>query len=268
MKLLYPALILIASSFLNPTQAQQTGTTSSVKTTQELVVGFGYELGLPGGEMRKGMRSLHSMKLTAAFPLKSVCENMEAGIDLGYGLYGMKTINMNYNFSGNYVNTDVIHNSSVAQAAMTATYLFGRNNKLVPYVTAKAGYAGLFSTFQVEDPRDASSCRVVEHKSISSDGTGYWGYGAGLRIRQGTKYVSNFIDVSIQRTRGGSVKYVNVSRLHHLTDPYVVSGGTPVKFEFVNGSTQQVHEHTVAELYRSPLRLLQVSVTYVAYLKF
>ncbi|MCE3282482.1 MAG: hypothetical protein K0Q66_1219 [Chitinophagaceae bacterium] len=266
MKPLYSALFIAPLFFATTTQAQLSSDPPA--TTKELVVGFGYELALPGGEMKKGMRSLHSMKITAAFPLESVCENMEAGIDLGYGLYGMKKINMRYNFSGNYVNTDVNYSSSVVQAGMTASYLFGRNNKLVPYVTAKAGYAGFFSAFQVEDPRDASSCRVVEHKSIASDGTAYWGYGGGLRIRQGTKYVSNFIDVSIQKVRGGQVKYVNVNRMHDLSDPYVASGGAPVKFEFVNGSTQQVHEHTVAELYRSALSLLQFTVTYVAYLKF
>lgn len=262
MKYLYTFLAVPALFASLPSNAQQSKTSND----RLAIIGISYEAGLPQGGMKDGLHALHTLKLGVSFPLQRVCPNLEAGFELGYGIYGMKTFEVNYNFSGNYINTDVVYNSSVTQLGLNANYFLCREGVLQPYVALKAGWAGFFSSFQVEDPNDPLSCKVVERRNIAEDGSMYWGYGGGFRVKvKGDRRGSNYLDFSVQKIAGGEVKYVNVNRLQHQHEPYVSANGTtPVKFSFVNASTQQVHEHTIAELYKDPLKMLQLKLSWVA----
>lgn len=239
-------------------------------TRKFITVGGGYEFGLPTGSMTTGMSPIHSISLSSSLPLSFITPNLQMGVDLAYGLYGSKNFGINYRQGGNYINTNVIYNSDVAQAGINATYLLFPKNKVQPYVTAKMGYMELSSSFSVEDPRDPEACRVLESETIAGDGTMYWGYGIGFRWNVGnnTSRSRNFIDFSITQTRGNAVEYVNVNHLHdHNAPPTPTDGTKPLNVTFINASNQNIHQHRIAELYNNPLNLLQFKVGYVAYLR-
>jgi hypothetical protein len=64
------------------------------------------------------------------------------------------------------------------------------------------------------------------------------------------------IDISANTIRGGEISYINTKHLmdpQNMTDP----DGKPLNVEFINVSTQSIHEHTVAQVYDSPLRMLE-----------
>jgi hypothetical protein len=52
------------------------------------------------------------------------------------------------------------------------------------------------------------------------------------------------------------VSYINTK---HLVDAQTTTDpdGKPLEVKFINVSTQQIHEHTVAQVYTSPLRLVE-----------
>ncbi len=239
-------------------------------TKKFITIGVGYELGLPTGSMATGMSPIHSINVNSSLPLSFITPNLQMGIDVGYGLYGSKNFDINYRQGGNYINTSVIYNSDVAQAGMYANYLFNSKSKFQPYVLAKLGYLEMSSSFSVLDPKDPEACRVLEDETIASDGTLYWGYGIGFRLNVGknTNNTRNFVDFSISHTRGNTIDYVNINHLHNHNAPTPLSADSkPLNVTFINASTQNIHQHRIAELYTKPLNILQFKIGYVAYLR-
>lgn len=239
-------------------------------TKKFIIVGGGYELGLPMSSMKTGMSPVHSISLSSSLPLSFITPNLQMGVDLAYGLYGAKRFGINYRHNGNYINTVVQYSSDIAQVGVHANYVFLSKNKIQPYITAKLGYAELSSSFMVEDPRDPEACRVLESETIHSDGTLYWGYGIGFRWNVGinTNKSRNFIDFSITNTNGNNVDYVNINHLQdHNAPPTPTDDTKPINVVFVNASNQNLHQHRIAELYTNPFSVFQIKIGYVAYLR-
>ncbi len=239
-------------------------------TRKFITFGVGYEFGLPTGSMTKGMSPIHSISLNSSLPLNFISPNLQMGIDFTYGLYASKNFGINYRQGGNYINTTVNYNSDVAQAGMFANYLFNSKGKFQPYVLAKLGYLEMTSSFNVLDPKDPEACRVLENETIAGDGTLYWGYGLGFRLHVGTNTSNkrSFIDISISHTRGNTIDYVNVNHLHNHNAPTPLSADAkPINVTFINASTQNTHQHRIAELYSKPLNVLQFKLGYLAYLR-
>jgi hypothetical protein len=64
------------------------------------------------------------------------------------------------------------------------------------------------------------------------------------------------IDISANTIHGGTLSYINTK---HLMDPQNMSntGSKPLEVKFINVTTQSIHEHTVAQEYTTPLRMLE-----------
>ena len=62
--------------------------------------------------------------------------------------------------------------------------------------------------------------------------------------------------ISANTIRGGTLSYINTK---HLMDPSAITDpdAKPLDVEFINVSTQAIHEHTVAQVYTSALRMLE-----------
>ena len=89
----------------------------------------------------------------------------------------------------------------------------------------------------------------------------YWSAGGGIQINpvNAAKHKHNgrvMIDIGANTIRGGTISYINTK---HLMDAQDVSTGNekPLNVRFINASTQSIHEHTVAQVYTSSLRMLE-----------
>lgn len=235
-----------------------------------IALGTGYEFGLPVGRMATGMSPVHSLKMSSLLPINFITANLQMGVDVAYGLYGVRTFDINYRQNGNYINTSVMYNSDVAQGGVVANYLFFKKSKIRPYLSARMGYVSLSSSFSIQDPTDIDACRVLESKTIQSDGTLYWGYGFGLSWNIGkiSSTSRHFIDFSVTKMGGNALDYVNVNYLHnHNSVQPLSSGAKPLNVTFVNANTQNTHDHRIAELYNNPLNILQLKIGYVVHLR-
>lgn len=90
----------------------------------------------------------------------------------------------------------------------------------------------------------------------------YWGAGAGLQINPSLfskrkKDGPVKIDISVNTIYGGKLDYINTK---HLKDEQDVpqTGGKPLLVKFLNVSTQDIHQHKVAQVYTSALRIFEV----------
>lgn len=241
------------------TTSQKTPRTANRYT----MLGGGYELSLPAGAFRNGMGTAHSLFAQAGVPLRFISPRLLLGAEASYGTYATEGFTIDYQQGANKINTTVNYFSAVAQMGLMTQYVLCDKGRVQPYLSARSGYANFTSHFMVEDPSDAESCKLLDRGSLQSDATLYWGYGAGLRIAMG-KRRREAIDVSVQRTRGGKLDYINVDKLQHQSAPMTVTDGAkPVAVNFINASTNEMHQHTFAEVFRNPMDMVQVRVAYV-----
>jgi|GEM_PF-5020636 len=232
------------------------------------VIGGGYQLGLAQGNFRQGMNAQHSLMAQGALPVTGLTSNLQLGAEIGYGIYAAERYRINYRAGVNYIDASINYTSSVLQGGVQATYLFGKDRLLTPYFTVRAGYMGFFSGFTIED-NDPLACRVLEQENILRDGSFYKGYGAGIRWRVGQEGRSrrHFVDLSVSHITGDPVDYANMDRLHRHGGPVETTKGRPVQARFVAAGSNDVHEHTIAEVFRNRLNLVQVRLSYVTYLR-
>lgn len=221
-----------------------------------------YSLGIPQQEMSKNIQPAHSLQGGILYQLKHL-KQLSLGFELGVGSYASKQIKQTFQFNNNVASVvPVNYSSNTFNANLQARLnLLSDKNLIIPYINAKGGLYNFFSTVYVEDPHDASGCRALEEKTIMNDKTMYWSAGGGLQIdpaifSKNKKKGCILIDISANTIRGGTMDYINTK---HLLDAQTVidPDGKPLQVQFINASTQAIHEHTVAQVYTSPLRLLE-----------
>ena len=255
MKHILPALFFCL--FLSPVMAQYSGT-------------FSYALSAPGGDMANNIGLLHSAKLNIGRELPGALSRVLVGVELGVGTYALITKEQTFQFAdGSTTRTKVNYSSNVFQAGVFTQVDILKNKKVIPYIKANAGLAKFYSNVAVQDPEDPDGCQPLEKKSLVKDNTLATGYGAGMRVSigslcGGSRSVGQWIDFSITRVTGGDVSYINTKRLkdHYHTAADTDPKSTPVVQRFINATTQNIHEHQVAELYTSPLRMLEFRIGY------
>jgi hypothetical protein len=134
---------------------------------------------------------------------------------------------------------------------------------IIPYLVGKAGLYDFHSNVVVEDPDDPDGCVALDRKNIIRDQTLYWSAGGGIQIdpsvfsKKKRRENNVRIDISAQTVRGGSIDYINTKHLMNAQD-VPEPGAKSVKARFINASTQHIHEHSVAQLYTSALRLFEI----------
>lgn len=222
-----------------------------------------YSLGIPQQEMEKNIQPAHSLQTGVLYQLPGTLKQLSVGVELGIGSYASEQVEQTFQFSNNTASVvEVNYNSNTFNANVQARLnLLNSKNYIIPYINAKGGVYNFFSNIYVEDPRDADGCHALEQKNIINDKTMYWSAGGGLQINPSifskNKRKGNIlIDISANTIRGGTMDYINTKNLvdaQTVVDP----GGKPLNVKFINASTQAIHEHTVAQVYTSPLRLLE-----------
>lgn len=226
-----------------------------------------YGLGLPQQHMAENIQAIHSFHIGGLYQLPGNLKNLSVGLELGCGLYAYKKIDQTFYFDANTATVvPVIYNSNVFNANLQARYQFldEKTSMIVPYINAKAGTYNFFSNIMIEDPDDPDGCHPLDKKKLINDYTLYWSAGAGFQINSSIfskhkKPGPVLFDLSINTIRGGNLDYINTRHLKDEQD-FTQEGGKPMMVKFINVGTQDIHEHKVAQVYNSSLRILEIKV--------
>lgn len=229
----------------------------------------GYSGSAPKGKMAENIKMLHSINMGGNTVMPGTCERILAGLDISIGTYANERKEQTFNFdNGSSTKTFVNYSSNVLQLNLAAKALLIKNSLLTPYLSGKAGWASFYSNIYIEDPADAGACKALDQKNILKDGTIMAAYGGGLMLdlslfaNKCTKG-SRYIDFSVNNVRGGNISYINTKKLIDAANPPMTTTGKAVNVNFVNATTQQIHEHQVAEVYTTPMRFLEFKVSAV-----
>ncbi len=109
----------------------------------------------------------------------------------------------------------------------------------------------------------------MDRKNIIKDGTFMGAYGGGLQMDWALfdkKAPKNkvWIDINVQNIRGGRLNYINTKKLIDTSNPPTPGpDGKALNVMFINASTNEIHEHQVAEVYTTPLRMLEFKLSAV-----
>ncbi|MEO7982680.1 MAG: hypothetical protein ABI688_01235, partial [Bacteroidota bacterium] len=229
----------------------------------------GYAFSTPRQQMADNIKPLHSIATGLLYKLPGKLSRLQAGIDLAWGTYANTRKEQTFNF-GNGVSTRtwVNYSSNVIQANLAGRVMLLEDKKIIPYVSGKAGYTSFYSNIYIEDPADAGGCKALDQRNLIKDGTISAGYGGGLQLdlslftknkEKGTRY----IDIGVNKISGSNIEYINTKKLIDASNPPVNSSGKALNVEFINATTQQIHEHQVAEVYTTPLRMLEFKISTV-----
>lgn len=234
----------------------------------QLYLSTGYATGIPHRDMGKNIPAIHFFTAGASWHLPGRLKAVELNTDLGYGLYGNTRLMQTFTFNnGTSTETFVNYNSSAALAAMGLRYHFFPRKNISPYLGVRAGYMELFSSIYVEDPRDPFGCRALDNETIISDGNWFRSWNTGLKLDwhlfgKKTRKRFGWIDIGVQQTNGGALQYINTKRLKDA-NASAAGNHTSLDMRFINASTQDIHEHKVAEVYKTPIRMLEFRISAV-----
>jgi hypothetical protein len=236
----------------------------STANSQQWKLTGNYTLGLPQQQMGKNIQAIHSLQGGFLYRLPKQLNNLSVGIELGIGTYAQKQVEQTFTFDDMSTVVPVNYNSNVFNANLQTRFYLLKEERffVVPYIMGKAGIYNFYSNVVIEDPHDPNGCAALDRKNIIRDKTAYWTAGGGLQIDPAIfskKRIRDniMIDISAQTIRGGRIDYINTK---HLMDAQEIPepGAKSVKARFVNASTQHIHEHSVAQVYTSPLRLFEI----------
>ena len=234
-------------------------------SAQDADLGVGYNLQLAQGQMKNGFTSSHGLTLDVLLPIKKM-PMLSVGADLGYGIYGMRSQTQEYRFGNTTTITDVNLTSQIFSAGGKLRINPLYKSKVQPYAAVQFGGLNMYSSLYVEDPNDPDGCKALEQRKLVKDWTWYTGLGGGVRFQVKQKHCGkSFVDIGVNYMMGGNVEYANMNRIHNHTAP--ATGPTPdskpLMVKFINVTTNETHEHEIAEVYTHPLRMLQAQVKYV-----
>lgn len=232
-------------------------------SSQQWKVTGGYSLGIPKQDMGKNIQPAHSLQAGILYQLPGRLKQLSVGTEIGLGMYANKRIEQTFQFDNNTASIVPVNYSSNTfnTNLQVRLNLVKDKNLVIPYISAKGGLYNFFSSIYIEDPKDPNGCHALENKNIINDKTLYWNAGAGVQINTSVfakrKFQRNvMIDISANTIHGGTMNYINTK---HLIDAQTIidPGAKPLNVQFINASTQAIHEHTVAQVYISPLRMLE-----------
>lgn len=241
---------------------------TSIAATAQVQGGFSYSLSLPRQEMQQNIRPAHSMNVIFTSKFKKLSK-LSWGMEAGLGQYASFTKDQEIRFpDGTGINTKVSYSSNITTIGVLSRFSFLKEAKVNPYLSGKLGYASFFSKVIVADPEDADDCKPLDKKTPIRDHSFYVAYGAGLQIDISSKKKPNnaWLDISVNRLHGTKLDYINVKDIkNHINNdpgnPVPTSDkSVPLSIKFVNVATQTIHEHQLAEVYTSPLQLLEFKI--------
>ena len=196
------------------------------------------------------------------------------------GTYSNKTLSQTYEFSdGGQTRTDVTYSSNFHKVMLGARISTRYSlDGMEMYFTPQIGFGSARSRIYIADPEDEDDCKPLENTIVQRDNGLLYGLEVGMDIQVNKLFLSPkirenhrvFISADVQ----GSFKSFDYINIKHMQDEvHGVSSNTPshgtsdtgndVNTQFVNVTSNNLHEHKVAELYSTPLQYIGLQFGYV-----
>lgn len=238
---------------------------------------------------------------TCDFPVKSVMPKMSTnggiGTQLAYrpvqriplyvelkgslGMYSNCTLQQTYYFdSVSSTNTDVTYTSAMNRLNLgLKTYLVNDYRAIRPFITPQIGAAFMRSKIVIADPADEDDCKALERKTVQRYRGFTYGGEVGVDISMNKLFPRSVTDeghklyLSVNFTQSfNTFEYVNVkymqdhdhAALHNGTsESPSTNDGRDINATFINMTTNSLHDHKIAELYHTDLRMIGFNIGYV-----
>jgi hypothetical protein len=190
-----------------------------------------------------------------------------------WGNYSSKTLRQTYLFDdGSQTTTDVSYSSSMHKYLLGTKVMIGGDYRAVRgYITPQIGVANFKTKIVIADPLDEDGCQALDRETTHRfAGFVYGGeLGAQLSMEKLFKGISSEnthkLTISASYLSGfNHVEYVNVRYMKdEVHDTQITHTSDDINARFINVSTNQIHEHKIAELYHTNLRMIGINIGYV-----
>lgn len=197
------------------------------------------------------------------------------------GQYSSRTTEETFVFDdGTSTVTDVSFSSNMHRLSFgTKIYYTSFYRPVRAYITPQIGYSFMKSRIRIADPEDTDGCAPLDNKIKHRAAGASYGLelGAEFDIRKiftGNDRPEQRLYLSVSYLGSfNKMDYVNVRYMsdheHGITagdhNHALSEENRDLTAEFINLATENIHEHKIAEIYRTPLRFVTVNVGYVWY---
>ncbi|MFN5133965.1 MAG: hypothetical protein ACK5DG_01520 [Chitinophagaceae bacterium] len=239
---------------------------------QQWEFAFGLSNQTPRGSMADNISSANGGNFHFGYRLPVVKNKFVVSVDFGSGRFGKKRIEQTFqndvvqtptNFMVNYINYANFSHLNLRYEILSKGYV-------IPYVHFIGGRQTLGTRVRInvhEDQVGGDECVPLEDEVTFRKRSMVWGYGGGLIIglvnpeNSKTFRSGIMLNLSVSHIRGGNMDYVNVKQLEQVsTRPQPNDGSKEWAVPFTNLNTNNIHNHTIARVYNSPLEQLQFRI--------
>lgn len=227
------------------------------------------------------------------FPIKSempkMGTNFGIGVSAGYspfysspvffelksswGIYSSKTLQQTYMFSnGAQTTTNVTYTSAMHKYLLGAKVMLNRDFRTIRgYITPQIGVANFRTKIVIADPQDEDDCKPLDKETTQRFAGFVYGGEIGAEIpmnklfKKMNEESKHKFFVSANYLGGFKhFEYVNVRYMQdEVHDAEITHESMEVTTKFINVSTNEIHEHKIAELYHTSLRMIGFNVGFV-----
>lgn len=231
----------------------------------QVQMGFHYVFSDPQGTLGQNIQPVHNFDMSGTFRLKANPQFYLGG-ELAFGSYAHTTQQQTLISpeDGSATQTDVDFSSNVHNYHAILGYDLTRGTMVIPYVTMKTGLSRFNTNISIADPNDDDSCHPLEQESVFNDVAFSAGAGVGLKLDASSIFRkpckgSWWFDFSVNYLWGTSLDYINVKYLSP-DEPGPNNFTRGVDAEFVHINSHHTHEHQIAQVYTSGIRLLDYKI--------
>lgn len=256
--------------------------TSTILISQNFKIGFNYGADVPFKSQMPNMSTNHSAGFALLYkPVKN--SPIWFAFDFSAGCFASRTVNQEYMFTdGSTTKTDVNYSSNMTKCLLGAQIDLGkRDNLILPYLKAQGGFARTGARIFIEDPSDPDGCKALENKLTFSNANLIYSVGGGIqlninKLNQRNSPLQQYIDFGINYIGGNEAKYVNIKYMKDHVHGINTLGSAAssshnehnsdtreITATFINVSSNNTHEHKVAEVYTSPFKMINIRLGYV-----
>jgi len=190
-----------------------------------------------------------------------------------WGSYSSRTLQQTYQFdNGSQTTTDVTYTSSMNKYLLGFKYMIGQDFRAIRgFITPQIGITKFKSRIVIADPQDVDDCQPLERETTQKfTGFVYGGeVGAEVSLDRIFKKMSseNQHKIIFSASYLGGFTHFNYVNVRYMEDAiqgtHVGHEGNSINASFINVSTNEIHEHQVAELYHSPLKMWGFNLGYI-----
>lgn len=245
-------------------------------SAQKVDFSTGYNVDVPVKTVMPKMSAAHGANFHLGFKALKTSP-LWLNTDISTSCFALVNRKEMYSFSdGSVTETYVNYSSNLHKFLFGASYDIGSTDRILSgYIKGQAGYAIMNSKIYIEDPNDPDGCKALVNKNTFRYGGGIYSGGAGVRFNidkirnRNSKVFTRFIDIGYNYMGGGNFRYVNIKYMQEHQHGISNSSSTPdrgtqdLTTEFVNVTTNDIHEHKIAEIYQSKFEMWNLKISFL-----